>query len=67
MKLVVNARKCPQNHRCPAIAVCPTQAISQKSMFSLPIIDTEKCVVCGKCLRYCPMGAFEKVEDAAAR
>ena len=65
MKLTVNKNRCPQNHRCPAIAVCPTQAISQKNIFSLPTIDGEKCIVCGKCMRYCPMGAFEKVETPA--
>jgi len=65
MKLVINAHRCPQNHRCPAIAVCPAKAISQKNIFSLPVIDESKCVVCGKCIRYCPMGAFEKVEEGA--
>ena len=66
MKLIVNARRCPQNHRCPAIPVCPKGAISQQGPFSLPVIDDEKCIVCGKCMRYCPMGAFEKAEDARA-
>lgn len=60
MQLVVNAKRCTQNHRCPAIAVCPKNAISQKNNFSLPVIDQEKCIVCGKCIHYCPMGAFEK-------
>lgn len=67
MKLVVNARRCPQNHRCPAIAVCPKKAISQKNVFSLPVIDEKECVVCGKCIRYCPMGAFEMMEDGSAK
>ena len=60
MKLVVNAKRCPQNHRCPAMAVCPKKAISQKNIFSLPVIDDHQCIVCGKCIQYCPMGAFEK-------
>ena len=30
MKLSVNEYKCPQNHRCPSIAVCPHGAITQK-------------------------------------
>lgn len=63
MKLIINAQRCPQNHRCPAIAVCPKQAISQKNSFALPVIDYDKCTVCGKCTRYCPMGAFVKAED----
>ena len=67
MKLTINARRCPQNHPCPAISVCPTKAISQRNYFSLPEIDESKCIVCGKCMRYCPMGAFEKVEDGTDR
>ncbi|MCI8348636.1 MAG: 4Fe-4S binding protein [Firmicutes bacterium] len=62
MKIIVNKHKCPQNHRCPSIAVCPKEAISQKDNFSLPVVDGEKCIVCGKCMRFCPKDAFEKVE-----
>jgi len=62
-KIIVNPKKCPQNHRCPSIAVCPVGAISQKDSYSLPVIDTEKCIVCGKCMKFCPKGAFEKVEE----
>lgn len=62
MKLVVNASKCPQNHKCPAIAVCPQEAISQRDIRSLPVIDEDLCIVCGKCIDFCPMGAFEKKE-----
>jgi predicted metal-binding protein len=29
MKLAINAEKCPQNHKCPSIAVCPKGAITQ--------------------------------------
>ncbi len=64
MKLTINASRCPQNHRCPAISVCPKQAISQKNPFSLPLIDDSKCIVCGKCIRYCPMDAFEMKDNA---
>mgnify|MGYP001252782743 FL=1 len=67
MKLVVNAQRCPQNHRCPSIAVCPQKAISQKTVFSLPVVDEKACVVCGKCIRYCPMGAFQMVKGADER
>jgi ferredoxin len=59
MKLSVNKYKCPQNHRCPSIAVCPHGAITQKDSRSLPVIDESKCVACGKCMRFCPMGAIE--------
>jgi len=36
-------------------------AISQKDIYSLPEIDGEKCIVCGKCMKFCPKGAFERV------
>ena len=55
--LTVNKNRCPQNHACPAIRVCPADALSQNG-FSAPKVDMEKCIVCGKCVRYCPMGAL---------
>ena len=61
MKITVNPQKCPQNHRCPSIAVCPKGAISQQDIYSLPEIDKEKCIVCGKCMKFCPKDAFERV------
>ncbi len=61
MKLLVNKDRCPQNHKCPSIAVCPQGAITQKDMYALPKVDAEKCVLCGKCITHCPKGAFEKV------
>lgn len=61
MKIIVNKEKCPQDHKCPSIAVCPKNAISQKDNYSLPVVDNEKCILCGKCMKFCPKGAFEKV------
>ncbi len=61
MKIIVNQEKCPQNHKCPSIAICPQGAISQKNIYALPIIDHTKCILCGKCMRFCPKGAFEKI------
>jgi ferredoxin len=55
----IDPKKCPQNHPCPAIKVCPVEAISQKG-FGLPIIDEEKCINCGECINFCPMGAFSE-------
>ncbi|MDR1003165.1 MAG: 4Fe-4S binding protein [Oscillospiraceae bacterium] len=62
MPITVNPKKCPQNHRCPSIAVCPKGAITQEDIYSLPVVDEKKCIKCGICMRYCPKGAFEKVE-----
>ncbi len=57
LKLVVKTNKCPQNHPCPSVRVCPTDALSQKG-FSAPVVDMEKCIKCGKCVIFCPMRAL---------
>lgn len=56
--IFVDPQKCPQDHRCPAIAVCPMGAISQRNTHALPEIDGGKCIACGKCMRLCPKGSF---------
>lgn len=56
MKKYAISTLCPQNHRCPLIPLCPVNAISQDG-FSLPHIDADKCIGCGKCARSCPKGA----------
>jgi len=61
MKLTVNKDKCPQNHKCPSIAVCPKGAITQRDIYALPEIDNEACILCEKCIKFCPKGAFEVV------
>ncbi len=53
----VNKNRCPENHPCPSVRVCPVQALSQVR-FSAPSVDMDKCIKCGKCVRYCPMGAI---------
>lgn len=58
MKIIVNKDKCPQNHPCPSVRVCPVDAIIQKG-YKAPTIDYDKCIKCKKCITYCPMGAFE--------
>lgn len=57
-KPVVIKYRCPQNHRCPAVMVCPVGAIVQEDSKSAPVIDYDKCINCGKCVRYCGMGAI---------
>jgi ferredoxin len=57
MPKVINAR-CPQNHPCPSVRVCPVGAIFQKG-YSAPQIDMEKCIKCAKCIDFCPMGAIQ--------
>lgn len=57
--ITIDKNKCPQNHRCPSIAVCPVGAISQNG-FELPVINQELCVECGKCIKFCPRKAIQK-------
>nr|WP_204355521.1 4Fe-4S binding protein [Acetobacterium sp. KB-1] len=49
--------RCPQNHPCPSVRVCPVDALSQEG-FAAPKVDMEKCIRCGKCVDYCPMNAL---------
>lgn len=55
LKIIVE--NCPQNHKCPAVKVCPVGALSQTG-FSAPEINHEKCVKCGKCSNFCPKKAL---------
>lgn len=57
-EVCLNKSLCPQNHRCPAIRICPTDAISQDSPYSVPKIDKDKCIACGKCIKLCPTNAL---------
>lgn len=59
MAYSISALACPQNHRCPLTFMCPVGAISQNG-FGLPVIDENKCIECGKCVRMCPTGAVKK-------
>ena len=56
-KIVIKKNRCPQNHPCPSVRVCPVGALSQ-SGFGAPVVDYSKCVKCGKCVRFCPMRAI---------
>ncbi|MFA9465561.1 MAG: 4Fe-4S binding protein [Velocimicrobium sp.] len=55
--LVVDTTRCPQNHPCPSIHVCPVDALSQQG-FLAPVVDKAKCITCGKCVNFCPMQAL---------
>ena len=55
--LVVNKKRCPQNHACPAVRVCPVGALTQNG-YKAPIVNADKCIKCGKCVRFCPMRAL---------
>lgn len=55
--LVVKTSRCPQNHVCPSMRVCPVGALSQKG-YKAPTVDKNKCIKCGKCVKFCPMRAL---------
>lgn len=55
LNVIVN--RCPQNHRCPSVGVCPVNALEQKG-FNAPTVNKEKCIKCGKCARFCPKQAL---------
>ncbi len=59
IKIRIDEKRCPADHPCPSIRICPTKAISQKKIFfGLPEIDYEKCINCKKCIDFCPLGAI---------
>jgi Fe-S-cluster-containing hydrogenase component 2 len=57
-EIKVLGSRCPQNHYCPSVRVCPNGAIKQQG-FGAPTIDMEKCTSCGICLRSCPYKVFQ--------
>jgi Fe-S-cluster-containing hydrogenase component 2 len=52
-KIKIDATKCPQDHPCPLVGICPANAITQQG-FAAPQIDQEKCISCGMCAMSCP-------------
>ncbi|MGI5891769.1 MAG: 4Fe-4S binding protein [Bacillota bacterium] len=57
MSIKIIHHRCPQNHPCPSVKICPTNALLQKG-FKAPTVDQDKCINCGKCSKYCPKGAI---------
>ena len=55
--LMINRSRCPQNHPCPSVKVCPAGALSQRG-FDAPTADQDTCIRCGRCVSFCPMKAL---------
>jgi Fe-S-cluster-containing hydrogenase component 2 len=62
MKITVNEHKCPQNHPCPSVKICPVNALVQEG-FKAPTVDESKCIRCGKCVKFCPKQAIESKQE----
>jgi Fe-S-cluster-containing hydrogenase component 2 len=58
MTIKVVQQRCPQNHHCPSVKVCPVGALTQKG-FAAPTVNEATCIDCNKCVRFCPMGALQ--------
>ena len=56
-KIYVKKARCPQNHSCPAVRVCPVGALTQHGHFA-PVADLDVCIRCGKCIWSCARGAL---------
>lgn len=54
----VDRKLCPHDHVCPLIRICPVGAITQGDD-GYPIVDHDKCIECGKCVRSCPKKAMQ--------
>ncbi len=57
MAVQVIASKCPQNHPCPSVKVCPVGALVQEGV-NAPKVNEELCIDCGKCSDFCPKQAL---------
>lgn len=58
--LLVIKENCPQNHACPSVSICPVDALSQTG-YNAPIVVQDTCIHCGKCAKFCPLGALKLV------
>ena len=58
VKLTIQADRCPKNHSCPSVRVCPTGALSQYG-YGAPVVDERLCIKCGKCVNFCPKRVFK--------
>lgn len=63
MAIIVVEQRCPQNHPCPSVKVCPVGALSQEGV-AAPTVDAETCTDCGACVRSCPRGALQLASDS---
>ena len=61
-KLYVNLERCIGNEKCPAVRVCPMDALYQEKGEMKPSIRTGSCIACGTCIRICHEHALQITE-----
>lgn len=54
----IDASKCPQDHACPSVRVCPVGALTQDRKNTAPKVREDACIGCGRCAMTCPKGAL---------
>lgn len=60
-ELVVLKDKCPQDHPCPSVGICPVNALMQRKV-EAPEVNNEVCIKCGRCVNFCPKGALKLMD-----
>lgn len=58
MTITINKKLCSKDHECPAVKICPVEALSQDK-FKAPEVNKEKCADCGKCIDFCENGVLQ--------
>ncbi|KXL54179.1 NAD(P)H-quinone oxidoreductase subunit I, chloroplastic [Anaerotignum neopropionicum] len=59
----IDINRCPQNHRCPSVRACPVGALTQKNIFSAPVVHEDNCIGCGRCAMVCPKKALFMTQE----
>jgi ferredoxin len=49
--------RCPEDHVCPMIRLCPKKAITQEG-FKAPKVNHDECIECVVCVNNCPHRVF---------
>lgn len=60
-KVFKNEQRCDNAPYCGAKRHCPVDAIIYDSLKGEIIIDNDKCIGCGKCVKACPHAALSLV------
>ena len=63
--IIIDKKKCPADHNCPLVILCPVKAITQTG-FAAPEINTRICTECKRCVNHCVYKVFTYIEDEKA-